>query len=154
MRSIAVAVVFVLWATACGTGELMSLTYQASPTVQRFGLTERCGPSDRSCESAAYGAVAEALRELEGAYEGDGLTSTDTPPTDRLFIQVVSSSGVPYSSPDGAGGAHDVVFDLTSFGEGVGTPYVVVRTDTGVERYGVDADLAEDLLMALYMPTD
>ncbi len=157
MRSICTglaAAVVALSGMGCDAADVSSLTYPASPTVHEFGLTERCGPADRSCESAAQDLAAQALAQLGRTFDGDGLTSTDTPPSDRLFIQLMSSSGVPYSSPDGSGRAHEVVFDMTSRGEEVHAPYVVVTTDAGVERFGVDPELAEAMLLALYRPIE
>jgi hypothetical protein len=137
----------------CGAPDLASLTYQGSPTVERFRLSERCGSGDRSCESVAHEAAAGALDELGATYTGDGLTTTDTPSSDHLFIQVMSSAGIPYSSPDGSGRAYEAMFDLTAV-RGTGTPYVVVRTEAGVERYVVTTDRAEALLAALYRSDD
>lgn len=152
------ATVIIVSTTACSASvSLASLTYPASPTVtEHFGLVERCGRRPGECEDAARDLLQQLLNRLGQPYAGDGFVNTDIGAAHpaQLFVLATSTQGITFIAEGADGEASEVLVDATPVAQGEDHPYVVLVTERGIERYGAEKELVEDLLEALYKPLD
>ena len=153
MRRAAAALLAVLLA-GCGIASTSSsgLGYPAGPSLEAFGLRERCGAEDSSCNERALDIIRELLRGLgpraenpvaQGPMEGQ--------PEGLLVVTASSDPQFGFRATDSSEGTTaEVVVDLTPSLDGDGSPYVVMEPGA----FEIDPEGANALLDALFVPID
>ena len=113
-----------------------SISTLAGPSLEQFGLRERCGQGGGDCEERAIEAVRAALGRLGPEVADPPITSTaGALPPDRLTVQVTSDPPLAWRSPTGAEGAGSgIVIDLTDE-----TAYALVAPRLAFELSDEDA---------------
>jgi hypothetical protein len=121
----AVALCLVL-ITGCGVMGTSSsgISHPSGPSLEQFGLRDRC-PPETGCSERAMEAVEAALGRLGPEITDTPITSNggvEGPPADRLYLEVMSDPMLEWRTAEGTeGSSAGFMIDLTDE-----NPYVVV----------------------------
>jgi hypothetical protein len=148
---VAVALTVVLAGCFVGTPTTASMGYPAEPTTLEYGLRDRCrpgGPMD--CSDRALRVIDEIVGSLgpmvAPAEPSEPQASVPFP----FVVEADRSEGWDWRSSDGDSGSTDRVrIDLSPYLEGFGS--AELRFAEGGPAYAVPDDLAESLILAIYV---
>jgi hypothetical protein len=143
-RVVALLVVVALSASGCLVTSTSSsgMGYPAGPSLEQFGVRERC-PQGGDCIDRATDAVEAALGRLEEQIDATLITTTDgPPPDDRLYVDVDRDPPMEWRLLNGMEGtSQGVMVDLTD-----DDPYVVVAPGLAFRLSAEDAAAIRDAL--------
>jgi hypothetical protein len=139
----ATLLVLALSAAGCGVTSVSTsgLGHPAGPTLEQFGLRERCLRGG-DCSQQAEDAIEAALGRLGAAIENTPIASNaGAPPVDRLYVQASRDPPMEWRSESASGTSLEVMIDLTDE-----NPYVVVAPGQAFRLTEGDAAAIRDAL--------
>jgi hypothetical protein len=146
-----VVLIALLAAVALGAGgcsgtstSSTSISTLAGPSLEQFGLRERCERGGGDCTERAMEAVRAALGRLGPEVRDPPITNTaGALPPDRLYVHVTSEPQLAWRSSTGAEGTGGgIVIDLTDDEN----PYALVAPRLAFELSDEDAAAIRDAL--------
>ena len=144
-RLVLAATLCLVVVSGCGvTGTSTSgMSYPAGPTLEQFGLRDRC-PPEAECSERAMEAIQAALGRLGPEILNTPIRSNGVEPIpdDRLYVEVTIDPMLTWRSKTGAeGGVTAFRIDLTDE-----NPYVVVAPNYSFRLSEADAAAIRDAL--------
>ena len=144
--AVAASLVVLVGCAVTGTST-SSVTYPAGPTLEQFGLRERC-PQGGECSDRAMEAFVAALGRLGPEIRNTPITSPGGAPAaapvpeDRLYVEIAVDPMLDWLAATGAGGSGGAFrVDLTDE-----DPYVVVAPRFSFRLGEADAAAIRDAL--------
>ena len=145
IRPATLLIIVALTTAACSATSTSSTSIGtlAGPSLEQFGLRERCGQGGGDCEERAIEAVRAALGRLGPEVPDPPITNTaGALPPDRLTVSVTSDPMLAWRSATGdEGNGAGIVIDLTDE-----TAYALVAPGLAFELSDADADAIRDAL--------
>lgn len=152
MRFRASALGLVLLLSAClpfTSTSSSGLGHPVGPTLNQFGLRERCPPREASCSDRAFSVARTTFASLGEPYEGP--RDIAQPPAPRFTIDFDHDPPFDWRAADGSGGsAGRISVDVTSFLRDDGPAFAVIGGMGDGPAYVVPDELARQLLDALF----